>query len=57
MTWVVGGSGVTRTLLRNGGAEELYGDPTVATHQNLNQRLKIEEVLPKMARRRGLDAG
>jgi len=42
----------------NEGVEELHGDPTVgATPQSLNQRSKMEEVVPKMARRRGSDAG
>jgi len=60
-----GGGGATRPFPRDGGVEELYGDPTVgprpkvwtrATPQGLDQRSKME-VVPKMARRRGSDAG
>jgi len=39
------GGGATRPLPRDEGVEELHGDP------------KMEEVVPKMARRRGSDTG
>jgi len=48
------GGGATRSLPRDGGVEELHGE---ATPQGLDQRSKTEEVVPKMARRRGSDAG
>jgi len=50
------GGGATRPLPRDGGVEELYGDPTVGPRPDLDQRSKMEEVVPKMARRRGSDA-
>jgi len=54
------GGGATRPLPRDRGVEELHGDPTVGPRLKvwtLDQRSKIEEVVPKMARRRGTDAG
>jgi len=46
------------TLPRDGGVEELCGDPNSrTTPQGLNQRSKMEEVVPKMAHRRGLRCG
>jgi len=44
-------SGATRPLPRDWGAEELHGDPTVESRQGLDQRSKMEEVVPKMTRR------
>jgi len=38
--------------------EKLYGDPTSrTTHKGLDQRSKMEELVPKMACRRGSDVG
>jgi len=53
------GGGDTRPLPRDKGVEELHGDPTVGPRPKvwLDQRLKIEEIVPKMARWRGSDAG
>jgi len=52
-----GGGGATRPLPRDGGVEELHGDPTVGPCPRSEPEVKMEEVLPKMARRRGSDAG
>jgi len=53
-----GGDGATWLLSKDGGVEELHLRPNSrATPQVLDQRLKIKEVVPKMARRRGSDAG
>jgi len=55
---VVGGGGATRPLQRDWGVEELQRRPNSrATPQGLNQRSKLEEVVPKKVRRRGSDAG
>jgi len=59
---ILGGGGATRPLPRDGGLEGWRhgGTPwrsnSRATHKGLDQRSKIEEVVPKMARRRGSDA-
>jgi len=48
----------TRPLPRNEGTEELRGDPTVGPRSKAWTRIpKMEEVVPKMARRRGSGAG
>jgi len=40
------------------GAEELHRDPIVgATPHGLDQRSKMEELVPKMAHRKGSEAG
>jgi len=45
-------------LPRDGGVEDLHRDPNSwATPQDLDQKSKMEEVVLKMARRRGSDAG
>jgi len=41
------GGGATRPLPRDGGVEELHGDPTVRLRKGLDQRSKIKEVVPK----------
>jgi len=52
------GGGATRPLPRDGGVKELPRRPNSrATPQGMDQRSKMEEVVPKMARRRGSDAG
>jgi len=56
LLYVGGGVGVTRPFPRDGGAEEFFGDTNSrATPQGLDQKSKMEEVVPKMARRRGSD--
>jgi len=49
-----GSSGATRPFrgFGGGGVEKFHGDPTVGPRLNY-QKTKMEEVLPKMARRRG----
>jgi len=37
--------------------EELHGDSTIGPHPKVDQRPKMEEVVPKMARQRVSDAG
>jgi len=52
----VGGGGATRPFPRDGGVEELHGDPTVRPRLKVWTRgQKMEEVVPKMARRRDSD--
>jgi len=54
---LVSDGGATRPLPRDGGVEILHGDATVGPKpQGKDQRSKIE-VVPKMARQRGYDAG
>jgi len=42
LTWA---GGATRPLPRDGGVEELHGDPTVGHAQGLDHRSKMEEVV------------
>jgi len=51
-----GGGGATRPLPRDGGVEELHGVPTVWPRPRSGPEIK-NEVVPKMSRRRGTDAG
>jgi len=45
----LGDGGATRPLPRDGGIEELHGDPTVGPRpQGLDQRSKMEEAVPKI---------
>jgi len=48
------GGGATRPLPRNGGVEELHGDPSVGPRPKVWTKM---EVVPLMASRRGSDAG
>jgi len=51
-----GGGGATRPLPKDGGVVELHEDPTVGLSPK-DQRSKMEEVMLKMARRRGSNSG
>jgi len=52
------GGGATQPFPRNVGVEELHGDPSVGPRSKVWTRgQKMEGVVPKMARRRGSDAG
>jgi len=54
---MVGGDGATQPIWRVGDTEEFFGSPNrLTTLQSLEQRLKMEEAMPKMTCRRGSDS-
>jgi len=55
--WTNGVGGVTQLLSRDGDAGELLEDPTVRHTLRSGPGVKNGEVVSKMARRRGSDAG